>query len=369
MTDLERLINMVHGRPVDRGVFAGEGPWTETRERWLREGMPEDHNFGFDFPHHEGLGINTGFCPAFEPEVIEDQGDCELVRDADGIVKRILKGRSGMPQFVSFPVSDRKSWEQVRERLAPDAPGRYPADWEARVERLKQTEHMITFSGIYYGAGFSLLRQLCGDDVYYLFYDDPGLVHEIMDFQVYRMNTMMQDIASCGVRIDEFFLWEDMGFKTAPLVGPEMFREFFFEPYAAMIAQARACGAQIINVDSDGNTESLIPLWLEAGVNMHHPFEVMAGMDVVRTKREYGDRLVVRGGIDKRELAKDFAAIDREMQRVQGAYDMGGYIPTVDHAVPPDVSWDNYCYFIDKKAEMVDHDSRSVPVRAARRTQ
>ena len=83
MTDLQRLTNMVLGKPVDRGIFAGEGLLAETPRRWRKEGMPEDYDFGYDFAYHEGLGINMGHLPAWQEEVIEDEGPTELVRDAN----------------------------------------------------------------------------------------------------------------------------------------------------------------------------------------------------------------------------------------------------------------------------------------------
>jgi uroporphyrinogen decarboxylase len=96
----------------------------------------------------------------------------------------------------------------------------------------------------------------------------------------------------------------------------------------------------------------LIPLFLESGVTGLYPFEVQAGMDVRKLRTEY-PRLQMLGGIDKKELAKDFTAIDRELERcVPGLIEEGGYIPMGDHQIPPDVSWDNYRYYRDRLAEL-----------------
>ena len=155
------------------------------------------------------------------------------------------------------------------------------------------------------------------------------------------------------VRVDRLFIWEDMCYRKGSLIGPEMFRDFFLEPRKRYIGVARECEISIIDVDSDGNCMQLIPHWMEAGVNMQHPMEVAAGMDVVEVKKQFGADLTIRGGIDKRELAQDFAAIDREFERIRPAFEMGGYIPAVDHSVPPDVPWDNYRYYLEKRATMV----------------
>ncbi len=355
LTSRERLLRLVRHEPVDRGIFWPEQFWAETLARWQQEGMPADWDFGFDFDNTRSLnalGINIGFCPPFDQEILADEGPTQVVRDEYGIIKRVRKDQTGMPQFLKFPVHDRSDWAKIKQLLDPATPGRFPADWGIRVETLKRADDPISFTAGHLTGFFGFLRELCGDRLYYLFYDDPGLVHEILDFQAYRLTTFVRRISQ-DVRIDRQCFWEDMGYKAGPLIGPKLFEEFLLEPYARTIALSRQCGVQVFDVDSDGNVEQLIPLWLEAGVNMLHPFEVAAGMDVVKSQRAYGQRLVIRGNVDKRALAAGRQAIDREMERIRSAYEAGGYIPHVDHAVPPDVSWDSFQYYLEKKRRLV----------------
>lgn len=88
-------------------------------------------------------------------------------------------------------------------------------------------------------------------------------------------------------------------------------------------------------------------------MNLLHPMEVAAGMDVVKIRRQYGRALSLRGGIDKRALARDRAAIDRELARIAPAVESGGYIPHVDHSVPPDVSWSNFAYYLQQRERLL----------------
>ena len=53
---------------------------------------------------------------------------------------------------------------------------------------------------------------------------------------------------------------------------------------------------------------SLIPLWLEAGINFFWPLECAAGMDPLALRKQYGKEIVLSGGLDKRELMRDKAA-------------------------------------------------------------
>ena len=122
------------------------GAWGSTMERWRGEGMPAEaafHDFfGMDF--HVGFlnfqgetGIVTGFTgspyvPPFPSDVIAEDETTTTTRDGDGIIKRNLKVRAdtSMPQFLEFPVRDRKDWERVRdEHLHLQPARRFPAGW------------------------------------------------------------------------------------------------------------------------------------------------------------------------------------------------------------------------------------------------
>ena len=56
---------------------------------------------------------------------------------------------------------------------------------------------------------------------------------------------------------------------------------------------------------------------------------------------------------DKRELAKGKDEIRREvMSKVPFLLEKGGYFPTIDHLVPPDISFQNYCYYVNTLREV-----------------
>lgn len=352
LTPRERLIRVVKREPVDRGFAWQDGLWSETGQRWASEGMPPGHTLGRDGLYAwDALGVNIGFCPPWQEGLVKDEGATQLIRDEYGVIKRVWKGKSGMPQFVSFPVADRDDWERVKPRLAAEAHGRFPADWEQRAAATHGSARPVVFGGKHLCGFFSFLRELCGDEVYYLFYDHPSLAREMLDFQADRLSILLRK-ACAEARVDAVFVWEDMCYKTGPLIGPDLFQEHILPPLKRYLDVARSCGVPIVDLDSDGNVEALIPLWIEAGVNMIHPMEVAAGMDVAKTRREYPD-LALHGGVDKRELARDRAAIDRELDRVRVAFDLGGYIPHVDHAVPPDVSWDNFRYYLEGRERLL----------------
>ena len=51
-------------------------------------------------------------------------------------------------------------------------------------------------------------------------------------------------------------------------------------------------------------------------------------------------------GIDKRAVARDGEALDDEFERrFRVAWDLGRYIPSLDHGAPPDISWANLQHY------------------------
>ncbi len=157
------------------------------------------------------------------------------------------------------------------------------------------------------------------------------------------------------VEIDAFTFDEDSAYKTGPLISPNIYRKFFLPRHRKIVEFFRKYGVKVIQLDSDGNTEALIPLLIEAGINCHWPLEAAAGMDPVKIRKEYGRDLALIGGIDKRALAKDKRAIESEVRKkIVPMLETGGYIPTVDHLVPPDVPLENFLYYLELKRKIAE---------------
>ncbi|MEM2058864.1 MAG: hypothetical protein QXO76_11540, partial [Thermoproteota archaeon] len=65
------------------------------------------------------------------------------------------------------------------------------------------------------------------------------------------------------------------------------------------------------------------------------------------------DRVLLMGGVNKLALIEGPRAIDRELESLSQLVKEGGYIPMVDHRVPPDVSLSNYVYYLKAKRKMI----------------
>ena len=338
-------------------------------ERWKEQGLPEDvplaEQFHYDPPGNHGLAelgwCEAAFVPAFEVKILEARGEeCEVVQDSAGRHVLYFKGRRNgfMPEYLEHPVKDTRTWEEdVKWRLAVDASGRF-ATLEDRMEKAQAAAARGLMISQHLVGGYMYLRSLIGPaDLLYFFYDQPELVHDCM-----RTWLELADAVSARhqehVTFDEFFLAEDICYNTAPLISPDMMREFLFPYYEQLLANVRSRQVDrerhlYVHVDTDGYATPTIPLYQECiGLDVMSPFEVASGCDVVEIGRQHPE-IALFGGIDKRVLAESKDAIDRMVERILPAMrERGGYIPTSDHGVPEEVSLDNYRHYRKRCVEL-----------------
>ena len=359
LTNRERFLRLMRGEPVDRApFFPCFGPWPATLERWRSEGLPADADWmqvcGFDGCLRHRMPVNGFICPAIEQRVIEDEGDTQIVVDQFGVKKRERKDQGSMPEFLSFMVSGRADWREVKKLFSPSTPGRRPGpdQWRAYCEEnARRTEPC--YAGDRPIGFFGGPRELFGfEGLVLAFYDDPALVEDVLD-TLCDLWCELYPAAIADAAVDLFFVWEDMCFKTGPLLSPEMFRRYLVPRYQRFTQALRDAGIDIIMVDSDGDPRQLIDPWLDGGVTCLFPWETQMGLDITAVRRHY-PKLQMIGGIDKHQLALGRDAIDRELEKIPFMLERGRYLPAVDHFVPPDVSWDNYRYFCERLRALIE---------------
>jgi hypothetical protein len=337
-------------------------------DRWKEQGMPQDvplsELFDYDPPGNHHLG-QAGWTvaalePVFEERVLEDRGDHELAQDTAGRHVLFFKGRrSGfMPEYVDHPVKDMRTWEEnVKWRLDPDTPARYVTlEERMAAARAEAARGMMVSQNVI--GGYMYLRSLVGPaGLLYAFHDMPEVSPACMEIWL-----ALADGVSARhqqyVTLDEIFFGEDICYNHGSLISPEMMHEFLFPYYQQLIANVKARqidrGRHLyVHLDTDGYANPVIPLYVEAiGMDVMSPFEVAAGCDVVPIGKQYPG-LAMFGGIDKRVLAQGAGAIDAHLAHILPAMRArGGYIPTCDHGVPEEVSYEDYLYYRKRCVEL-----------------
>ena len=353
MNDRERFVRTMTFQSVDRPPLVEWGYWGDTVDRWRQEGLPS-HERPWQFFHldkwrgiadGEEVGFGVGPLPAYVTRTLEETPDHRIVRGANGITRTEYKRGTSMPHWIDFPVKDRATWKEFQSRLNPHDIRRYRSDWGPELIeelRIRDCPLILTLAGSFFG----WMRDWMGlERLLYTYYDDPGLIHEMAEYMEWFTIEVARELVS-NVHYDCVNFWEDMAMKTGPLISPRLFREFIAPHYRRVVDFYRSHGVELFAVDSDGCMDQLIPLFMDVGVTVFHPMEAAAGMDPVAVRRKYGRQVGMWGGIDKRALRGSHEEIEAEVRsRVPELIASGGYVPFIDHHVPPDISLENYSYY------------------------
>jgi uroporphyrinogen decarboxylase len=382
MDSTERIMAVLNFQQPDQMPIMDMGYWNETMDRWREEGLPEevlqvpagDYLPGVDLRTYWGddygnrmrilqvedyfgiehwlvpprLPIMETIFPFFEVEVLEDKGDTVIVRDRLGFILEKPKQGTAFPRFVEFPVKTRQDYERLRPRLDPDSPGRYCRGWDTWARRLLARGKPLS---IWFRGFFGFPRDLMGlENLCMAYYLDPDLVQMIVEDRCQFIKRLFVPVLE-RFHVNCVLIWEDMAYNHGSMISPKTFRRFMLPYYQEVNDFFHSKGVDRTLADSDGNIVELCSLFIEGRADGVYPLEIAAGSDPVILRERYPD-FVLMGGIDKRALAAGPEAIDRELERLVPVVEKGGYLPMVDHLVPPDVSLENYQYFLQRRREL-----------------
>jgi len=347
LTYRELFQHIMHYEPFDRMPHIHWTTWTETHQEWLEQGLPEDVSeceYLGAHPKSIKVPVNTTLYPPFEEETLEETSEYRIFRQTDGVIAQHWKHRSCIPHFIDFTFKDRSGWEDYRRRLQP-CPERLPADLDQQLKQIEASGLPVAIPG---GSMVGMTRNWMGvQNLAYACYDDRDLIAEVADTMAELICWSIDQVTG-KVHIDIGWGWEDICFKTGPLVSPDIFRECCVPAYRRVADKLAANGCDLYLIDCDGMIDDLVPLWLEGGVNVMFPVEIGTWQaDPMAFRRQYGKELRIIGGIDKRELTKGRAAIDAEVARRVPLMREAGFIPLPDHVVMPGTPLADYGYYLD----------------------
>lgn len=400
MTPRQRFAEIAQFRRTNDPFVFGVGLWKETFRRWVGEGMPvafldektkNEHLLGYrdqlEFvkPNAGSLDMSdTGdhtwgppLVPWYEEKILSEDTE-SLVRIArDGATIRInKKSPESMPQWIDYPVKTAADYRSYRTRLDPHSHERFPPGWDTINEDtvswpVREDQRGKSLSERDFPLGMMCLTLYGGpryamglENLSLAIYDDIALVEEMIEWQTHFALEMIRAVFARGVTLDFAWMFEDMCYKTAPLVSPEFVKRHMVPSYRKVVDLLHAHGVTTIILDSDGQVGELLPVWIDCGINGTYPCEVASGMDGMALRKKFGRNLVIVGNIDKRCLSHGRQEMEVELSRIRDVLKTGGYFPSVDHHVPPDVPYRNFVYFMNELRGMNDDPAlrRRIPL-------
>ena len=354
----------------------GNGCMEPTRKQLIEQGMPEWVGAEYRPYQSEPLwswqrywGTISPVFPAISTAIhgpgikgeLRTEGDFEIIEYETGArIRQVINNDNtySMPDFQSFHVRDRKSWEFYRERTIPR--GMNPIkDIEMQVAKFNPLGRPVAIGC---GSTYGHLRGLMGPaGASFILHDDPELVREIMQAQIDDFEKYTIPIIE-SIRPDILAAGEDCCYNHGMLLSPKHFREFCAPFYRRVCEAAKDCNVDMVAIDTDGNAMELVPIVEECGVNTIFPFEVKAGNDLFAL-REHHLRFILMGWLEKEVVneGNGYLIHDEIMSKVPPLLEKGGYFPNGDHGIQPLVTFENLCRFMTLLHEVTGNPEGEFP--------
>ena len=353
MTTRERFSRMFEHREADR-VPIIDSPWGSTQERWHREGMPEDVSFVdyFGLDHTTGIGVDNS--PRYEQRVIEETEEYRIETTKWGVTLKNWKHAGGTPEYLDFTIVDPDSWAEAKKRMIPS---RDRVDWKQLDESYRRAHERGDWisASLWFGFDVTHAWMVGTERLLMALATDPEWCVDLFETHLDLNLALLDAVWEEGYRFDSVFWPDDMGYKGNQFFSARMYREILKPVHKRAVDWAHAKGVYA-HLHSCGNVNPLIPELLDIGIDALNPLEVKAGMDPVALKKEYGDRLVLHGGINA-VLWDDIDAIEAEMRSViPKVKEKGGYIFSSDHSVPDSISLENFRRIVDLAKELGSYE-------------
>lgn len=315
MTHVERFNAVMNFQPVDRYPrIEWAGYWNLTTDRWREEGLDPTLRGAHNIREHLGLDPYSQFWmgarSAETPEPAHHgAGVLRTEAEYDAMLHTLYVGRDFNSDYCDGVKAENAAGERVI--------------W-------------ISFDGFFWHP-----RNLFGIEGHlFAFYDQPDLMHrmnrDLLDYNLHMLDRFCEEMG-----VPQFMtIAEDMSYNHGPMLSKELFDTFLAPYYKPMTKALKERGIRVL-VDSDGDVEPLIPWLKEVGVEGILPLERMAGVDVPKIRAKHPEWLMI-GAYDKTVMKNGEEAMRAEFERLLPTMHAGGFIPSVDHQTPPDVSLENY---------------------------
>ncbi len=269
------------------------------------------------------------------PDFKKEQVGPNRYRNEWGVVSEDTGEGHGFP--VEGPIG---SIEDLRNYHPPDphAPGRYDS-----LKRLVDRYKGKLAIGVHLNDVFSIPRNLAGyEQILMAVAAEPELVRGLVELSVEINIQMAKEVARCGA--DFIFTGDDYAATERPLMSPATFRDIFYPGLKQVMAGFHDAGLPVIK-HTDGNIMPLLDMILDSGIDCLDPIDPVAGMDIALIKREYGERIAIKGNVDCAHtltFGSEQDVVQETKQVIRKAAHGGGLILSSSNSIHSAVKPGNY---------------------------
>jgi len=375
MNSRERVLRTINHEEVDR-IPKYDGFWEQTIELYLKDGLeskikenkvleidglkrqvgnPIEDYFEFDI---DVLYIDTSL--RMPCEILEEKDEFVTLKDRYGFTVQKFKDKSGSMHFIDHVTKEAGEWELLKDRMVFDANDSARIDSKSYFMHYENYPSWTGFKQLYdayrtrgnfmlyacYGAWEGTWRHHGFEELMMDSILNKDLIDEMMTYHTNLTIDTLKHAIDIGAKPDGLWIMEDLGGTHTTLISKNQYIEMI-KPHHKRLADFCHKNDMKFCMHSCGKIEPFIEEFIDAGLDVLQAIQANTGMDVVKLKKQYGDKLTFWGNIGETKLAGSKEDIHDEISyKIPPAMVGGGYIYHSDHSIPDEVSLENYEYVI-----------------------
>lgn len=209
-------------------------------------------------------------------------------------------------QIGAFPVhsdgklviSDISKW---KEQLVVPAVVTEEKSWEEAAKHAEGIDRKEQYVTACYAPGtFERTHMLMGmEDAMMGLYEEPDCMHELINCLVDAEIEYARQAVKY-IKPDALFHHDDWGSQISSFMSPDMFEEFFLEPYKRAYGFWKNNGVEVIVHHSDCYAANLVPYMIEMGIDIWQG--VMTTNNTRELINKYGGQITFMGELDSGPL-------------------------------------------------------------------
>jgi hypothetical protein len=207
----------------------------------------------------------------------------------------------GYGQPLSHPLKDAITVREVLDYPWPDP------DWmdvsSVRADALGWGGEYAVLGGDWSPFWHDAIDLIGHENLYYMMYDHPDVARAVFEKVTGYYEQVSANIfeAAAGA-IDIFFIGNDFGSQTGPLLGVGLFEKFILPPLERLVSLGHRSGLRVM-MHCCGGFRPLIPSMIRTGLDGLHALQPYCeGMEPAGLKRDFGAEIVLNGAIDSQSV-------------------------------------------------------------------
>lgn len=171
--------------------------------------------------------------------------------------------------------------------------------WDMFKEQYDAVDDSLAYKAVFVAPGLfeqtHHFSEITNALTYYI--TNPDEMHDLIKYLVEWELELAEGICT-NLKPNVLFHHDDWGSETSTFLRPEMFAEFFVEPYKEIYKYYHDHGVEFVFHHSDSYAATLVPYMIEMGIDVWQG--AMASNDVQDLVKKYGGQISFMGGLDNK---------------------------------------------------------------------